>query len=109
MTPLSAIGALSVPEWLLLAFGFGGQALFSMRFIVQWWASERAHRSVMPVLFWYFSLGGGLALFLYASLRGDPVFMLGQGVGLLIYLRNLWLIRHSRTDAETPETTGGRA
>ena len=85
---------LTVPEWLVLAVGFGGQALFSARFIVQWLASERAHRSVVPVSFWYLSLAGGLTLFMYAAYRGDPVFMLGQGLGLFIYLRNLWLIGH---------------
>ncbi len=83
-----------MPEWLVLAVGFGGQALFSARFIVQWLASERAQRSVMPVSFWYLSLAGGLTLFIYAVYRGDPVFILGQGLGLFIYLRNLWLIGH---------------
>ena len=85
-----------LPEWLALAFGFAGQALFSMRFVVQWLASERAGRSVVPVVFWYFSLAGGLTLFLYALYRLDPVFILGQGLGLFIYLRNLWLIRRER-------------
>lgn len=85
-----------VPEWLALAFGFGGQALFSLRFIVQWLASERAGRSVVPVLFWHFSLAGGATLFVYALYREDPVFIFGQGLGLFIYLRNLWLIRRER-------------
>ncbi|MEY3252416.1 MAG: Lipid-A-disaccharide synthase [Pseudomonadota bacterium] len=84
--------ALNAPEWLVLAVGFGGQALFSGRFLVQWLASERARRSVVPVAFWHLSVAGGLALFVYAVYRGDPVFMLGQGLGLLVYLRNLWLI-----------------
>ena len=88
--------ALMLPEWLALVFGFTGQALFSMRFVVQWLASERAGRSVVPVMFWYFSLAGGLTLFLYALYRLDPVFILGQGLGLFIYLRNLWLIRRER-------------
>jgi lipid-A-disaccharide synthase-like uncharacterized protein len=85
-----------LPEWLVLAFGFGGQALFSARFIIQWLASERAGRSVMPVLFWHFSIAGGTTLFLYALYRGDPVFVLGQGMGLFIYARNLWLIRREQ-------------
>ena len=85
-----------LPEWLVLAFGFGGQALFSARFIIQWLASERAGRSVMPVLFWHFSIAGGATLLLYALYRQDPVFILGQGLGLAIYLRNLWLIRRER-------------
>ncbi len=85
-------GPLGVPEWLVLAVGFGGQALFSGRILVQWVASERQRRSVVPVLFWHLSLAGGLALFVYAVWRRDPVFMLGQGFGLVAYARNLWLI-----------------
>ena len=80
--------------WVLL--GLGGQAMFSMRFIVQWLASEREGRSVVPVAFWYFSVAGGVILFLYALYRRDPVFVLGQGAGLLIYARNLWLIHGER-------------
>jgi len=90
------IHAISMPEWAVLVFGFTGQALFSARFIIQWVASERARRSVMPVLFWYFSLAGGLTLFIYATYREDPVFMRGQGMGLIVYIRNLFLIRHER-------------
>jgi lipid-A-disaccharide synthase-like uncharacterized protein len=91
---------ITLPEWLVLAIGFGGQAMFSMRFVIQWLASERARRSVVPVLFWWFSLGGGVTLFVYALYREDPVFMVGQGFGLLIYLRNLWLIRGERRAAD---------
>lgn len=78
------------PLWLII--GFGGQALFSMRFIVQWLKSERVKKSVIPLAFWYFSLGGGVLLTAYAIHRGDPVFIVGQSLGLFIYLRNLWLI-----------------
>jgi len=78
------------PLWLMI--GFAGQALFSMRFIVQWIKSERMRRSVVPLAFWYFSLAGGVTLFAYALHRNDPVFILGQGLGIFIYLRNLWLI-----------------
>ena len=67
--------------------GFLAQLMFSMRFIVQWIASERARRSIVPETFWYFSLVGGAMLFAYAIYRLDPVFMLGQGMGLLIYAR----------------------
>jgi lipid-A-disaccharide synthase-like uncharacterized protein len=91
--------SISLPEWLVLGVGFTGQALFSMRFIIQWLASERARRSVVPVLFWYFSLGGGITLFIYAIYREDPVFMLGQGLGLFVYIRNLWLIRREKRAA----------
>jgi lipid-A-disaccharide synthase-like uncharacterized protein len=92
--------SISLPEWLVLGVGFTGQALFSMRFIIQWLASERARRSVVPVLFWYFSLGGGITLFVYAVYREDPVFMLGQGLGLFVYVRNLWLIRREKRAAQ---------
>ena len=76
-----------------LGVGFLGQAFFSMRFLVQWIASERRKESVIPVSFWFFSIGGGLTLLVYAIYRQDPVFMLGQGAGLFVYLRNLYLIR----------------
>ncbi len=86
----------NVPSWVWIAFGFLGQALFSMRFLIQWIASERQRKSVVPVLFWYFSLAGGAVLFVYALWRQDPVFMLGQGLGLFVYVRNLHLIRRER-------------
>jgi lipid-A-disaccharide synthase-like uncharacterized protein len=78
--------------WVLLAFGFLGQAFFSLRFLVQWIASERRKESVIPIYFWYFSVGGGLTLLIYAILRMDPVFIVGQGAGLFVYGRNLYLI-----------------
>ena len=78
-----------------LTIGFLGQALFSARFLVQWIASERRKQSVVPVLFWYFSLGGGIALLMYAIHRVDPVFILGQATGLLVYARNLWFIHRA--------------
>jgi lipid-A-disaccharide synthase-like uncharacterized protein len=80
-------------DWIWLGVGFAGQALFSMRFFVQWLASERQGRSVMPLAFWYFSVAGGLTLLAYALYRADPVFIAGQLGGVLIYLRNLQLIR----------------
>lgn len=95
------MGPLSVPEWVVVTLGFCGQALFSMRFVVQWLASERAGRSVVPVLFWYFSIAGGLTLLAYAIYRADPVFIVGQGVGLFIYLRNLWLVFREKRAATT--------
>lgn len=78
-----------------MAVGFLGQALFSARFVVQWIASERAKRSVVPVAFWFLSLAGGVTLLVYAIHRRDPVFILGQGAGLFIYLRNLMLLRNN--------------
>ena len=75
-----------------LALGLGGQAAFFARFFVQWVASERQKRSVVPIAFWYLSIAGGLILLAYAIYRKDPVFILGQSTGLLIYTRNLVLI-----------------
>jgi lipid-A-disaccharide synthase-like uncharacterized protein len=72
--------------------GFIGQALFTMRFIVQWLASEREGRSVIPLAFWFFSIAGAVLLFIYAIYRRDPVFIVGQGLGIFIYIRNLMLI-----------------
>ena len=73
-------------------FGYAGQTLFMMRFIVQWVASERARKSVIPDMFWYFSLGGGLIVLIYAIHEAKPVFILGQLPGVIVYSRNLWLI-----------------
>ena len=75
-----------------LAFGFFGTALFGSRFLVQWIMSEMKGRSVMPIAFWYFSLAGGVTLLAYAIWREDPVFIVGQGTGLVIYARNLYFI-----------------
>ncbi len=83
---------------LWLVVGFLGQALFFMRFLVQWYQSERAQRSVIPLAFWYFSIGGGLMLLIYAIHIQDPVFILGQSLGLLVYLRNLHPIRKERRE-----------
>lgn len=82
------------PFWLIV--GFVGQALFSARFVVQWVQSERARKSVIPIAFWYFSLAGSIVLLAYAIHRQDPVFILGQAAGNVIYLRNLYLIFRER-------------
>jgi lipid-A-disaccharide synthase-like uncharacterized protein len=82
-------------SWLIL--GLVGQALFSMRFLIQWIYSEKHKKSVIPTAFWYFSLTGGLTLLSYAILRQDPVFIIGQGMGLFVYIRNLVLIRKEQT------------
>lgn len=76
--------------WVIL--GFVAQGFFTMRFVVQWIASERARKSVVPVAFWFFSLGGGVLLLVYALYRRDPVFIAGQGLGLIVYSRNLYFI-----------------
>ena len=77
---------------LWIALGFIAQAMFTARFMIQWIASERARKSVVPVAFWTFSLLGGSLLLVYALHRKDPVFIIGQAAGLVIYTRNLMLI-----------------
>ncbi|RWR13693.1 lipid A biosynthesis protein [Sinirhodobacter populi] len=86
----------SAGELMWVLFGLAAQLMFTARFLVQWIASERARDSVMPVAFWYFSLAGGVMLLSYAIYRADPVFILGQGLGVIIYMRNLWLIHANR-------------
>lgn len=81
---------------LFMIVGLIGQGMFSMRFIVQWLASERAGKSVIPFSFWIFSLGGSFLLLLYAVYRRDPIFILGQASNLLIYSRNIWLIKRGK-------------
>jgi lipid-A-disaccharide synthase-like uncharacterized protein len=83
-------------QWWLLAIGFMGQFLFFMRFFWQWIASEKAHKSIIPVNFWYFSLFGSCFLIAYAILRRDIVFIIGQSTGLIIYIRNIFLIQREK-------------
>ncbi len=83
--------------WLII--GFVGQAVFFMRFLVQWIASERKGERVVPILFWYFSLAGGLILLCYAIHIRDPIFILGQSMGAFIYTRNLFLIFRKENNA----------
>jgi lipid-A-disaccharide synthase-like uncharacterized protein len=83
--------------WLIV--GFTGQLLFTLRFLVQWIASERRGNSVIPLAFWYLSLAGGLVLLSYAIFRRDLVFIAGQVSGVCVYLRNLQLILRSRRHA----------
>ena len=78
---------------LLLGFGLLGQICFSARFIIQWIFSEKKKKSVIPVAFWYFSLVGGVILLIYAILKKEPVFILGQAPGIFIYSRNIYMIR----------------
>jgi lipid-A-disaccharide synthase-like uncharacterized protein len=86
-----------------LGVGLLGQALFFMRFLVQWIASEYSRRTVVPMAFWYFSILGGATLLIYALHQRDIVFILGQGLGLLIYFRNIAL---SRRTVEAGERAG---
>jgi lipid-A-disaccharide synthase-like uncharacterized protein len=85
--------------WLYL--GFAGQLLFGLRFVVQWVASERKGESIIPIYFWYLSLIGSLILLAYAIFRRDPVFILGQSTGMLVYTRNLMLIYRKRAGSAT--------
>lgn len=80
--------------WLII--GFLGQALFGSRFLIQWLASERKKRSVVPIAFWYCSIAGGLTLLSYAIYKLDPVFICGQAMGVFIYARNLYFVRRER-------------
>jgi len=80
--------------WVIL--GFVAQAMFSARFLVQWIASERAGRSVIPLAFWTFSIAGGVLLLAYALYRKDPVFIAGQAFGVFVYLRNLYFVLRDR-------------
>ncbi len=76
--------------WVLI--GLLGQSLFFMRFLMQWIATERARRSVVPEVFWYFSIGGGMIVLAYGIHRADPVIILGQCAGVTVYTRNLYFI-----------------
>jgi lipid-A-disaccharide synthase-like uncharacterized protein len=86
--------------WAVL--GLLAQALFSARFLIQWIVSERARRSVIPVAFWWFSIAGGALLFVYSLHRRDPVFIIGQGGGLFIYIRNVMLVLREQRGEPTP-------
>ena len=99
-------------EQFWLCVGFVAQGFFSMRFIVQWVVSERRRHSVIPITFWVFSVCGGLTLLTYALHRRDPVFVIGELVGTLIYLRNLQLVWRARSPraprAESRMVVGGQ-
>jgi lipid-A-disaccharide synthase-like uncharacterized protein len=82
-----------------VALGFAAQLFFTMRFVVQWIASERVGKSVIPIAFWWCSIGGGLLLLVYALYRRDPVFIAGQTFGVFVYLRNLYFVLRDRKQA----------
>jgi lipid-A-disaccharide synthase-like uncharacterized protein len=79
-----------------VALGFVAQGFFTARFLVQWIASEKAGKSVIPVAFWFFSIGGGVLLLAYALYRRDPVFIAGQAFGVFVYARNLYFVLRER-------------
>ena len=100
---IANIGAMAPEEIIWLSIGFLGQFLFAMRFIIQWIVSEKKRDSVIPIAFWYFSIGGGAILLSYAIWR-DPVIILGQSTGLFIYLRNLYFVtRRRKVDFDVPD------
>jgi lipid-A-disaccharide synthase-like uncharacterized protein len=83
------------PELIWLLVGFAGQGVFFLRFVIQWWRSEQAKDSVVPISFWYLSIVGATIILAYAAYRQDPVFIAGQALALVIYARNLVLIRRA--------------
>lgn len=87
-------------DYIWLGIGLLGQGIFSARFLVQWLVSEKEKRSVIPVVFWYLSLLGGVTLLAYSIYKHDPVFILGQSTGVLIYTRNLLLIHRERVSRQ---------
>lgn len=84
-------------EPLMLVLGYTAQTLFGGRFALQWAVSERSGRSVVPAAFWLLSVAGGILMLIYAVLRRDQVFVLGQAAGLAIYVRNLALLHRQKT------------
>ena len=91
---MTEINSFHLDFWLIL--GFAAQFLFFMRFFVQWIVSERKKESTIPIVFWYLSLAGGSGLFIYSLHIRDPVFILGQGLGIFFYVRNLTLIHKKK-------------
>lgn len=83
-------------ELWLVAFGIFAQTLFALRWLVQWIATERHARSVIPESFWWISLAGASTLLVYFTIRGEPVGLLGQVLGWVVYVRNLYHIRRAK-------------
>jgi lipid-A-disaccharide synthase-like uncharacterized protein len=101
--------AVSGVETWWVVFGLAAQSMFFMRFLLQWIASERVKRSVVPETFWYFSMAGGSMLFLYGVHRADPVIMIGQFAGLFVYARNISLIWLHKRRLSAPVQLGAAA
>ena len=89
-----------------LAFGVVAQLLFTARFIVQWLASEREGKSVMPLAFWFFSMAGGMMTLIYGLVRREPVIIMGQALAIFIYMRNLMLIFRPKDTTRTKDENG---
>lgn len=96
---------LTPTEVLILVIGFTGQSMFFMRFFVQWLYSEKHKRSLIPTAFWYFSLAGSFMLLAYAICKKDPVFIVGQSTGFIIYTRNLMLIKREKREEKAAAAT----
>src|SRR5258708_21630207 len=99
VTYLHDVFVIKFDGWVIL--GFVAQGFFTMRFVVQWIASERARKSVIPVAFWFFSIGGGALLLVYALYLRDPVFIASPAVARLVYIRNLYFIIVNGRQAST--------
>ncbi len=89
----------STTEKIWLGLGILAQVLFFSRFFFQWLASERAGKSIVPDVFWWLSISGASLLLAYPIYRADPIFILGQSCGVLIYTRNIWLIRREKLNS----------
>jgi lipid-A-disaccharide synthase-like uncharacterized protein len=89
-----------------LVFGIVAQVLFAMRFVVQWIASERAGKSVMPIAFWFFSMAGGSLTLIYGLVKREPIIIVGQVLAVFIYVRNLQLIVKDRRRAKAEARKG---
>lgn len=98
---ISYLESINYDYWLIV--GFLGQFIFFLRFVVQWWYSEKARQSVIPVYFWYLSIIGALIIFVYAIVRKDPVFFSGQLLAILIYARNLQFIKRNKRNERAKE------
>lgn len=94
-------------EMIWLAIGFLGQILFSLRFLIQWITSEMKRSSVIPMSFWYFSIAGSVTLLSYAIYRQDPVFIVGQLFGLIVYGRNIRLIQNATAESKDSADVAG--
>jgi lipid-A-disaccharide synthase-like uncharacterized protein len=93
MGKLSRLLPATVVGWIWFIVGFVGEFVFFLRFVVQWWASERARKTVVPIMFWHLSLAGTALVLAYAVARIDPVFILAYSLNVFLYVRNLVIAR----------------
>jgi lipid-A-disaccharide synthase-like uncharacterized protein len=100
---------MTMTEMIWVGVGFLGQGLFFGRWIIQWVASERRGKSRVPLSFWYLSVTGGLITLAYAIYRRDPVFIAGQSIGAIVYIRNLVLIHRTNQAKELADPSSQHA